>query len=96
MQNGGVGLIAHGPQRRPLGRLSPRAAPVAASAERQGDQYIVDGREIHTVQLVGTFSGLEEHSTNILFKLNDGTDILECRQWIDKESLKHKKVSALK
>ena len=76
--------------------LIPVTIKQIQNAERQGDQYIVDGREIHTVQLVGTFSGLEEHSTNILFKLNDGTDILECRQWIDKESLKHKKVSALK
>lgn len=66
------------------------------TAERQGDSYIVDGRELHTVQLVGTFTGLEEHSTNIVFKLNDGTDLLECRQWIDKESLKHKKISNLK
>jgi hypothetical protein len=66
------------------------------TAERQGDSYIVDGRELHTVQLVGTFNGLEEHSTNIVFKLNDGTDLLECRQWIDKESLKHKKISNLK
>lgn len=76
--------------------LIPVTIKQIQNSERQGDQYIVDGREIHTVQLVGTFSGLEEHSTNILFKLNDGTDILECRQWIDKESLKHKKVSALK
>lgn len=56
----------------------------------------MDGHELHTVQLVGTFFNLEEHSTNIVFKLNDGTDIIECRQWIDKESLKHKKISNLK
>lgn len=76
--------------------LIPVTIKQIQKAERQGDQFIVDGREIHTVQLIGTFSNLEEHSTNIVFKLNDGTDILECRQWIDKESLKHKKVSALK
>uniref|UniRef100_A0A7S3GU06 Replication protein A C-terminal domain-containing protein n=1 Tax=Spumella elongata TaxID=89044 RepID=A0A7S3GU06_9STRA len=76
--------------------LIPVTIKQIQSADRQGDQYIVDGREIHTVQLVGTFSGLEEHSTNILFRLNDGTGLLECRQWIDKESLKHKKVAGLK
>ncbi len=65
-------------------------------ADRQGDTYVVDGHDLHTVQLVGTFSNLEEHSTNIVFKLNDGTDLIECRQWIDKESLKHKKISGLK
>lgn len=76
--------------------LIPITVKQLRTADRQGDMYMVDGRELHTVQLVGTFTGLEEHSTNIVFKLNDGTDILECRQWIDKESLKHKKISNLR
>lgn len=46
-------------------------------AERQGESYIVDGREL---RVVGTFTGLEEHSTNIVFKLNDWTDNSECRR----------------
>jgi hypothetical protein len=54
--------------------------------ERQDDAFIVDGKELFTVELFGTMHELEEHSTNFLFKLNDGTEALDCKRWIEKEN----------
>ena len=65
-------------------------------ADRVDDNYIVDNRELHTVQLLGTMHQLQEHSTNIIFVLNDSTGTLECKQWIEKESAKHKKLTGIK
>lgn len=76
--------------------LIPVTIKQLQTAERQNDTYIVDGRELNTVQIVGTFTDLVEHSTNIVFKINDGTDVLEGRQWIEKDTLKHNKITSLR
>lgn len=47
---------------------------------------MIDGHELHTVQLVGTLHNLKLDSTNITFKLNDNTSVpLDCKQWLDKD-----------
>jgi len=56
---------------------------------------MLDGRELHTVQLVGTLNGLKLDSTNITFKLNDGSaEPLDCKQWMEKD--KHSKLNDIK
>jgi len=66
------------------------------TADQLDDVFSVDGHELQTVQVMGTIMHIEEHSTNINFKLNDGSDILDCKHWIEKESLKHQQVVGMK
>jgi hypothetical protein len=56
----------------------------------------VDNRELHKLQLVGSISQLLENSTNIIFMLNDSSGTIECKQWIEKESAKYKKLTNIK
>jgi len=65
------------------------------SSSKVDDVYMLDGRELHTVQLVGTLNGLKLDSTNITFKLNDGSaEPLDCKQWMEKD--KHSKLNDIK
>jgi hypothetical protein len=77
--------------------LIPLTVKSILTNDRQDDSFVVDGHELHTVQVMGVISGREEKSTNIVFFVDDGTYApLECRQWIDKDSVKHKKISEMR
>ena len=65
------------------------------SSSKADDVYMLDGHELHTVQLVGTLNGLKLDSTNITFKLNDGSaEPLDCKQWMEKD--KNSKLNDMK
>lgn len=53
--------------------------------KHESDSYLIDGVEMSTVKLMGTMLGKEEHATNVKFFVNDGSGIMECKQWVDKE-----------
>ena len=52
----------------------------------EDDQYKIDGADLHTVLIMGMVESVEEHSTNVNFKINDGTGSVEGKLWNDKES----------
>lgn len=67
-----------------------------AGNDEYGNEMRVDGAELHTVKLVGTVFGLQEHSTNVVFNLTDGNYSIECKLWIDKSSGDASKASNLR
>jgi replication factor A2 len=66
------------------------------SASHEEDSYKVDGAELATVKIVGTMTSMEEHTTNINFKVNDGTGMIDCKQWVEQNSTAHSKLSGLR
>jgi hypothetical protein len=50
------------------------------------DAFKLDNAELFIVKLVGTVQQVEEHSTNFSYRLNDGTGVIECKYWIEKDS----------
>lgn len=48
--------------------------------------FKVDDVELNTVKLIGALLDPHDHSTNFAFKLDDGSGIIECKQWIDRDS----------
>lgn len=50
------------------------------------DGYKIDDTELTTLKLIGTLVEPQEHSTNLNFKLNDGSGTIECKQWIEKDA----------
>ena len=56
------------------------------SATTEDEQTKVDGVELHTVAIMGIVESVEEHSTNVNFKINDGTGVVEGKLWNDKDS----------
>lgn len=50
------------------------------------DVYRVDNVELNIIKLIGTALNPSEHSTNFSFKLDDGSGLIEVKQWIDKNS----------
>ena len=63
------------------------------NAKKEDDSYKVDGFEVFTVKIIGVVDSLQEHSTNVTFKINDGTGSFECKQWIEKNSAASSKIS---
>lgn len=47
-----------------------------------GDSYIINGQEVLVVKVIGTIFDIESN-VNFVFKLNDGTGLIECKQWKD-------------
>lgn len=66
------------------------------TATNQDDVYKIDDAELHTVKLVGIFSQPQEHSTNFIFRLNDGSGSVECKMWLDKENNMVGKLNAVR
>lgn len=56
------------------------------SATNEEDQNKIDGADLHTVVIMGMVESIEEHSTNVNFKINDGTGSVEGKLWNDKDS----------
>jgi replication factor A2 len=76
--------------------LIPLTIKQLLTASHDDDVFKVDGADLFTVKLIGTIDGLEEHSTNFTFKLSDGTGVIECKQWIEKDAGPQSKISKLK
>ena len=38
------------------------------------------------VKLMGTIHNVQEHSTNVVFVLNDGSHSIECKFWLDRDN----------
>ena len=58
------------------------------SAPSSGDdnsnlQCLADGRKAATVILVGAVRSHQDLSTNVLYELEDGTGLIEVKQWLD-------------
>jgi len=48
--------------------------------------YRIDNAEVHTVVVMGLVESMEEHSTNMAFKINDGTGTVEAKLWNEKDT----------
>mmetsp|Transcript_53762 Transcript_53762/g.79899 ORF Transcript_53762/g.79899 Transcript_53762/m.79899 type:complete len:298 (-) Transcript_53762:99-992(-) len=48
-----------------------------------GSLSLPDGRELHQVKLVGAIRSVEEQSTNITYQIEDGTGLIDVKQWLD-------------
>jgi hypothetical protein len=53
---------------------------------QEDDIFRLDGAELYTVKIMGTIESVEEHSTNVNYRINDGTGAIECKLWNDKDS----------
>lgn len=48
-----------------------------------GGVMLRDGRPVHLVKLVGAVRGVEDLSTNVVFSIEDGTGLIDVKQWHD-------------
>ena len=51
------------------------------------DYIIIDGSETTQIKIVGQIRNISQQTTNVTYKLDDGTGIVEVKQWIDAEAL---------
>jgi len=61
------------------------ARMILNSAEGGSGLCLRDGREIHQVKLIGAVRSVEEQSTNITYQIEDGTGLIEVKQWLGPE-----------
>ena len=54
------------------------------SAVNDGDSFKIDDVELYTVKVVGLLESIQSHSTHIIFTVNDGSGVIECKEWIEK------------
>lgn len=66
--------------------LFPVSIKQLNTASMEDDQNKIDGAELHTVIIMGIVESVEEHSTNVNFRINDGTGAVEGKLWNDKDS----------
>jgi len=76
--------------------LLPVSVKQLLSAMPGEDGYKIDDAELTTLKLVGTLVEPQEHSTNLNFKLNDGSGTIECKQWIEKDATTFGKLRSLR
>mmetsp|Transcript_86961 Transcript_86961/g.130371 ORF Transcript_86961/g.130371 Transcript_86961/m.130371 type:complete len:278 (-) Transcript_86961:155-988(-) len=48
-----------------------------------GSLVLSDGRPVSMVKLVGAVRSVNEQSTNVLYNLEDGTGLMDVKQWVD-------------
>lgn len=65
--------------------LVPVTIKMIHRAENIEDTHRIDGNVVHTVKIVGTVESAEPHSTHCLYKIDDNTGVIECKQWETKD-----------
>ena len=58
-------------------------APSSASGE---NGYTLDGRDLHQVTFVGIIVSADEQSTNLMYTVDDGTDQIMVKMWVDADA----------
>lgn len=48
-----------------------------------GSVVLEDGRSLHAVKFIAAIRAVEESSTNILYQVEDGTGMMDVKQWLD-------------
>lgn len=51
------------------------------------DHFIIDNSEATQVTFIGQVRNISTQTTNVTYKLDDGTGIIEVKQWIDAEAM---------
>lgn len=59
---------------------------LSAEQDVSNDTYKVDNAELHVVRIMGTVEIVDEHATNVNYRVNDGTGAIECKYWMEKDS----------
>lgn len=59
------------------------SAKSTSSQEGTGSLALPDGRSLHHVKLVGAVRTVENLSTNVAYEIEDGTGLIEVKQWMD-------------
>jgi len=58
-----------------------------APSNSGGDQgFSIDGKDLHQVTIVGIIMNAEEQNTNLQYTIDDGTDDIVVKMWIDAEA----------
>lgn len=88
---GGGGGNSQGQQRARKSYDDQTLIPVTArmvlasqpSSNTEGNLQLQDGRELHMVKLIGAIRSYEDFSTNVLYSIEDGTGLIDVKQWLD-------------
>lgn len=48
-----------------------------------GSMVLEDGRKLTTIKMVGAVRSVEDASTNVLYTLEDGSGLMDVKQWLD-------------
>lgn len=59
----------------------------ATQPPNDADYFILDGSEMTQVTFVGQIRNISTQTTNVTYKLDDGTGIIEVKVWIDAEAM---------
>lgn len=62
-------------------RMVRRSHPDTAGGD--GSLVLQDGRKLAFVKIVGAVRSVEDHSTNVVYNIEDGTGLIEVKQWLD-------------
>jgi replication factor A2 len=60
--------------------MAMKATPDASG---DGSLILEDGRKLTTIKVVGAVRSFENASTNVLYVLEDGTGLMDIKQWLD-------------
>ncbi|KAF2447670.1 replication protein A, subunit RPA32, partial [Karstenula rhodostoma CBS 690.94] len=93
---GGGGFMPDGSQNSPSrgrGNAQDTLRPVTikqildAQPDASGDDFKIDGSRISQLTFVGQIRNIAAQTTNITYKLDDGTGSIEVKQWNDDDAM---------
>jgi replication factor A2 len=94
---GAGGFVQDGSQNSPSGGRKDyaqdtlRAVTIKQILEAQpspsGDGFSIDGSPVTQLTFVGQIRNISSQTTNITYKLDDGTGSIEVKQWVDSDAM---------
>jgi hypothetical protein len=67
-----------------------------ATRDASTDTYQVDRSDLATIRIMGLVESVEEHATNCNYKINDGSGVMECKYWTEKDAVnQHTKIKSV-
>lgn len=85
---GGGGGGGRGSSRKSYDEQTIQPVTIAMCCQSTPDddgtgELLEDGRKLYHVKIVGAVRSVEDFSTNCLYNIEDGTGLIEVKQWID-------------
>ncbi|KAH7130630.1 replication protein-like protein A 32 kDa subunit [Dendryphion nanum] len=85
-EGGGSQTSPSGPRDYSRDNLRPVTIKQIIDAQPTGQEFKVDNANLSQITFVGQIRNIAKQTTNITYKIDDGTGAVEVKQWVDAEA----------
>lgn len=67
--------------------ITPVSINLVSKVPIDDDSFKVDGRDLDIIRILGSIISVDHQSTSTVYRISDGSGVIECKHWIEKEGV---------